>query len=89
MKYDSSVDYMKAEHWAIHGIQTKDGKVLSDSKQMGTIRLKQEKWNSPSILSIPIPQERDDQSFSDEDSTYTDTDEDQEQHASNASINTP
>ena len=81
--YDSCVDYMKAEQWALHGIQTKDGKVVSDSKQMGTVRLKQEKWNSPSILSIPIPQGSVDQSFSDDDSTYTATDEDQEQQLPN------
>jgi hypothetical protein len=39
-KNDSFVDYLTAEQWALHEIQTKDGKVDSDNKQKGTVRLK-------------------------------------------------
>lgn len=80
-KKDSCVDFMSAEHWALHGIQTKDGKVERDSYQIGTYRLKQNEWNKPSILVIPVQQECNDLNHSDysDDSTYYDTDKNQNQ----------
>ena len=80
-KKDSCVDFMSAEHWALHGIQTKDGKVEKDKNQIGTFRAKQNEWNKPSILIIPVQQDCNDLSHSDysDDSTYNDTDENQNQ----------
>ena len=52
VKKDSCVDSMTTEHWALHGIHTKDGKVVS--KQRGSVRMKTTNYTESSIIKIPL-----------------------------------
>jgi len=50
--YRSFVDSMSSEIWALHEIQTENDKV--NSKQTGTVRLRQKEWMNPNKIKVPI-----------------------------------
>jgi hypothetical protein len=63
-------DSMSSEIWPLHTIKIKNEKV--DSKQIGSVRLKQKKWRNPKKIKMPLLHEYHNKDKS-SDSTYDST----------------